>query len=100
MSKTFTHPILNRHTDLCENFWSNWPRYYIVDDKTWDEPYDSWWNQNIRNEFELLALWFIDNKQEDWIDKAFREYELLNWYKLDRSYHKEFRQAILKHLPK
>lgn len=56
---------------------------------------------NINDDLWPTAVeWLAQHKQEDWIDKAFREYELLNWYKLDRSYHKEFKQAILKHLPK
>lgn len=76
---------------------SNWRtakpyhKCYLIDAK--------YYRSLMLQEHELIELWFKP-EEEDWIDKAFKEYELLNNYKLDKSYHKEFRQAIEKHLPK
>lgn len=61
-----------------------------------------WYNlfQFPVTEQELLDFWFIEDKQEDWIDKAYDHSTSFLEYTIPISYKKRFRESIGKYLPK
>lgn len=107
--KTYTHPTLLWKAEPC---WKDaiCPDNYFV---SWDD----WWfriDQSISDR-ALIELWFIEDKQEDWIEKICYELEpdVNLWYNYLMDKEKllsrnetanisrdRIRQAILKHLPK
>lgn len=102
--KTYTHPTLWRKAIYDpHNEWTIYNHYVVEEIK------------HLLNEKEVISLWFIEDKQEDWIEKICYELEpdLNIWYDYLIDQEKllsrnetanisrdRIRQAILKHLPK
>lgn len=99
--KSFVHPKLRRKTREWEFLWYGNTIHYEIG-KTLSDKIVFWSKPHTYTEQELLALWFEEVVEKDWIDKVIDEITFsVNWTITQPSdyFNNMMRQAIEKHMP-